>query len=187
MKTDWRTLRRGATVGVLVVSGGGVAIATWVSGEHGLAIGLVAIYAVAAVIAYIWSGGKGDVAAILRVGGDERQRGLDRDATAITGLVVVVTAVIGAIIQTARSADPGARGVICAVRNHLCHQPLRSSSSKVIVMIREPPTGTMSVSQLEAANRCTPVGGAPERRARPFLNHGRAAPESARSFARCSL
>jgi hypothetical protein len=99
MKTDWRTLRRGATVGVLVVGGGGVAIATWVSGEHGLAIGLVAIYAVAAVIAYIWSGGKGDVAAILRVGGDERQRGLDRDATAITGLVVVVAAVIGAIIQ----------------------------------------------------------------------------------------
>jgi hypothetical protein len=115
MKSDWRTLRRGATAGVLVIGGGGVAIATWVSGEHGLAIGLVAIYALSAVIAYVWSGGKGDVAAILRVGGDERQRGMDRDATAITGLVVVLAAIIGAIIQTARSADPGAYGVICAV------------------------------------------------------------------------
>lgn len=115
MKTDRRTLRRGATAGVLVVGGGSVAIATWVSGEHGFAIALVAIYAVASVIAYIWSGGKGDVAAILRVGGDERQRGMDRDATAITGLVVLLAAIIGAIIQTARSADPGAYGVICAV------------------------------------------------------------------------
>lgn len=115
MRSDWRTLRRGATAGVLVVGGGGAAIATWVSGEHSLAIGLVAIYAVAAVIAYIWSGGRGDIAAILRVGGDERQRGMDRDATAITGLVVVLAAIIGAIIQTARSADPGAYGVICAV------------------------------------------------------------------------
>jgi hypothetical protein len=115
MRTDWRMLRRGASAGVLVVGGGGVAIATWISGEHGLAIGLVAIYAMAALIAYIWSGGRGDVAAILRVGGDERQRGMDRDATAITGLVVVLAAIIGTIIQTARSADPGAYGVICAV------------------------------------------------------------------------
>ncbi len=115
MRTDGRTLRRSAGAVVLAVGGCGVAIATWVSGEHGLAIGLLAIYAVAAVIAYVWSGAKGDVAAIMRIGGDERQRGMDRDATAITGLVVVIAAIIGAIIQTARSADPGAYGVICAV------------------------------------------------------------------------
>jgi hypothetical protein len=71
-----RTFRRGAAAAVLVVGGVGVAIATWVSGEHGLAIELVAIYAVAAVVAYVWSGGKGDVAAIMRIGGDERQRGM---------------------------------------------------------------------------------------------------------------
>jgi hypothetical protein len=115
MKPDGLTLRRSATAAVLVVGGGGVAIATWVSGEHGLAIGLVAIYAAAAVIADVWSGGKGDVAAIMRIGGDERQRGMDRDATAITGIVVVLAAIIGVIIQTARNADPGAYGVICAV------------------------------------------------------------------------
>jgi hypothetical protein len=115
MKLGGLTLRRGATAAVLVVGGGGVAIATWVSGQHGFAIALVAIYAVAAVVAYIWAGGKGDVAAILRIGGDERQRGIDRDATAIMGIVVVVAAVVGAIVQTARNADPGAYGVICAV------------------------------------------------------------------------
>ena len=115
MRLEGLTLRRSATAAVLVVGGGGVAIATWVSGQHGFAIGLVAIYAVAAVVTYVWAGGKGDVAAILRIGGDERQRGMDRDATAITGIVVVVAAIVGVIIQTARNADPGPYGVICAV------------------------------------------------------------------------
>jgi hypothetical protein len=115
MTTATPTGHRGATAAVLVIGGGGVAIATWVGGDHGLAIGLVATYAVTAVIAYLWSGGKGDIAAIMRVGGDERQRGIDRDATAITGLVMALAAIVGAIIQTARSADPGAYGVICAV------------------------------------------------------------------------
>jgi hypothetical protein len=115
MKLDRRTFRRSSSAAVLVVGGGGVAIATWVSGEHGMAIGLVAIYAVAAVVAYVWSGGIGDVAAIMRIGGDERQRGMDRDATAIMGIVVVLAAILGVIIQTARNADPGAYGVICAV------------------------------------------------------------------------
>jgi hypothetical protein len=115
MTTATPTGHRGATAAVLVIGGGAVAVATWASGDHGLAVGLVAIYAVAAVIAYLWSGGRGDIAAIMRVGGDERQRGIDRDATAITGLVMALAAVTGAIIQTARSADPGAYGVMCAV------------------------------------------------------------------------
>ena len=106
---------RAATACVLVVFGGALAGATWASGEHGLAFGLVAFYAVAAGIAYVWSGGKGDVAAIIRAGGDERQRGMDREATAITGLVILLAALVGAIIQTARTGDPGAYGIICAV------------------------------------------------------------------------
>lgn len=59
------TGHRGATVAVLVVGGGGLATATWVGGDHGLAIGLTAFYAVAAVAAYIWSGRDGDVGAIV--------------------------------------------------------------------------------------------------------------------------
>lgn len=83
---------RGATVAVLVVGGGGLAAATWVGGDHGLAIGLIAFYAVAAVAAYIWSGRDSDVGAIMRAGGDERQRRLDRDATAVSGLAMGVAA-----------------------------------------------------------------------------------------------
>jgi hypothetical protein len=100
---------------VLVVGGGALAIATWVRGDHGFAIGLVAFYAVTAGIAYLWSGGKGDVAAIMRAGGDERQRGIDHDATAITGLVMTLAALVGVVVQTARGADPGGYGVMCVV------------------------------------------------------------------------
>lgn len=115
MTTQTRTGYRSASAAVLVVGGGALAAAMWVAGDHGLAIGLLAFYAVAAGLAYLWAGGSGDVAAVLRAGGDERQRGLDRDATAITGLVMVLAAIIGAIIQTARSADPGAYGLMCAI------------------------------------------------------------------------
>ena len=51
----------------------------------------------------------------MRVGGDERQRGLDRDATAITGVVMSLAAIIGAVVETARNLDPGAYGVMCVV------------------------------------------------------------------------
>jgi hypothetical protein len=115
MKRAAPTGRRSTTAIVLVIGGGAVAVATWTSGDHGLAVGLVAIYALAAVIAYLWSGGEGDVAAIMRVGGDERQRGIDRDATAVTGIAMALAAVTGSVIQTARNADPGAYGVMCAV------------------------------------------------------------------------
>jgi hypothetical protein len=115
MTTATGTGHRAAAAAVLVVGGGAVAAASWVSGDHGLAVGLVAFYVVAATAAFVWAGGKGDVAAILRAGGDERQRGLDRDATAITGLVMSTAAIAGAVIQTARSADPGAYGVMCVV------------------------------------------------------------------------
>src|SRR5215467_13576170 len=91
--------RRGATAAVLILGGAAVAAATWIGGDHGWAIAALAIYAVLAVAAFVWAGRSGDVAAILRAGGDERQRGLDRDATAITGLAMTLVAVVGAIIQ----------------------------------------------------------------------------------------
>ena len=107
---------RGATVAVLVVGGGGIAAATWVGGDHGLAIGLVGFYAVAAVVAYIWSGRDSDVGSIMRVGGDERQRRLDRDATALSGLAMAAAAIVGAIVSAARNhGDIGGYGLICFV------------------------------------------------------------------------
>jgi hypothetical protein len=99
---------------ILLVGGGALAVATWISGQHGLAIGVVAFYVVAAAVAVLWSRGSGDVAAILRGGGDERQRGLDRDATAAAGLVMALTAIIGAIVETARTGSPGAYGLMAA-------------------------------------------------------------------------
>ena len=115
MTTATRTGHRGLTAAVLIVGGGALAAATWASGDHGLAVGLVVFYVVAAGVAYLWSGGKGDVAAIMRVGGDERQKGIDRDATAITGMAMSLAALVGAIVETARDGDPGAFGVMCLV------------------------------------------------------------------------
>jgi hypothetical protein len=106
---------RAAAAVVLVAGGAAVAAATWVGGDHGWAIAALIIYAVLATIAFVWAGRSGDVAAILRVGGDERQRGLDRDATAITGLVVTFVAVVGAIIEIGRSGNPGVYGLFCVV------------------------------------------------------------------------
>ena len=115
MTTATRTGHRGVTAAVLLVGGGAVAAATWASGDHGLAVGLVVFYVLAAGVAYLWSGGKGDVAAIMRVGGDERQKGIDRDATAITGMAMSLAALVFAIVETARDGDPGAFGVMCLV------------------------------------------------------------------------
>ncbi|MEY2460933.1 MAG: hypothetical protein QOG30_2763 [Acidimicrobiaceae bacterium] len=115
MTTATRSGHRTATAAVLAIGGGAVAAASWAGGDHGLAVGLVVFYAVAAVIAFAWSGGRGDVAAIMRVGGDERQRSLDRDATAITGIAMSLAAIAGAVVETARSLDPGPYGVMCAV------------------------------------------------------------------------
>ncbi|MBV8387846.1 MAG: hypothetical protein JO155_13720 [Acidimicrobiia bacterium] len=106
---------RGAAAGVLLGLGGTVAGATAAGGHLGIALLLLAFYAVAALVAFLWSGGRGDVAAILRVQGDERQRSIDRDATAIAGLAMAGAAVGGAIYEAAVDAGPGGFGVIAAV------------------------------------------------------------------------
>ena len=106
--------RRLATA-ILLVAGGGVAAATWISGDHGWAIGIAAAYLVLAGVTYVWSGRSGDIAATLRAGGDERQRGLDRDALALSAQATTVVAVVGAIVEIARTGDPGVYGLLCAV------------------------------------------------------------------------
>jgi hypothetical protein len=108
-------VHRTAAAGLLIVGGAGVAAATWVSGNHGWAIGAIAMYAVLAVGAFIWAGRATDIGAILRADGDERQRGLDRDATAIAGIAMSFVAVIGAIIEIGRTGNPGVYGLFCSV------------------------------------------------------------------------
>ena len=95
--------------------GGAVAAATWASGDHGLAIGLVIFYAVASVIAYIWSGGSGDVAAIMRVAGDERQKRIDMLATYWAGVAATMFSLVAAIVQTARGEDAYPYVLVCGV------------------------------------------------------------------------
>ncbi|MEO9238710.1 MAG: hypothetical protein ABI418_11525, partial [Jatrophihabitantaceae bacterium] len=101
MNRTTRTGFRAATPLVLLIGGGGLAAATWTNGDHGFAIGLIGFYLIAAIAAYLWSGRDSDVAAIMRVGGDERQRRLDRDATSVSGLAMAAAATIGTVVQTA--------------------------------------------------------------------------------------
>jgi hypothetical protein len=107
--------RQALSAAVLSVGGGGLAVATWISGSHGLAVGVLGAYLVGGVIAFFWAGGNGDVAAVLRANGDERQRTLDRDATALSAIAMSVAAIAGSIVAVARSGAPGDFGVICVV------------------------------------------------------------------------
>lgn len=60
--------------------------------------------------------GDTDLAAALRGDGDERQQRIERDATSLAGLLMIVAALIGAVITAfTNHGDPGAFGVLCAV------------------------------------------------------------------------
>lgn len=100
---------------MLVVGGGAVVAASLIADDVAVAIVMGVLYIAFAIGAYFWAGGSGDVAAIMRVGGDERQRSLDRDATIIAGYCMVFAALTGAVVQIARREGPGAYGVMCAV------------------------------------------------------------------------
>ena len=106
---------RAASAAVLLLGGIAIAAAIWVNGDHRWAVGVLAGYLVLAGLAYLVAGGSNDWAAALRAGGDERQRGLDRDATAITGLVLVGVAIVGAVISIGRTGDPGVYGEFCVI------------------------------------------------------------------------
>ncbi len=110
------TGRRWASAAVLGVGGAVVALAAWIGGDHGLALGLLIFYVLAAVAVYVWSGRDGDVAAIMRAGGDERQRRLDRDAIAVAGVAMAAVAVVGVLVAAATNeGDAGGYGVVCVV------------------------------------------------------------------------
>ncbi len=116
MRQGARNGHRGASAAVLLVGGGAVAAAAW-AGGHPLVAAIVLIaYAVLGLIAFVWSGGPGDVAAIMRGGADERQHAIDLRATAISGTVTGCVALGAAIFNIARTGgDPGAYGVVCMV------------------------------------------------------------------------
>jgi hypothetical protein len=107
--------RRIASTATLVVFGGALAVATWVSGDHGFAVALGAFYVATAGVAFAIAGGRGDLAAIMRTDGDERQRALDHEATRIAGIAMATLGVVGTIVQLARGNDPGGFVWTCAV------------------------------------------------------------------------
>ena len=105
---------RGVAAGMLVVGGFGVAAAIWVSGAGDWAIGALAIYVVLAALALCGLA----VLVMWRpsCGLEERAPArLDRDTTAITGVVMSLAAIVGGIVQIARTGDPGVYGLFCVI------------------------------------------------------------------------
>lgn len=99
--------RRMASTAWLVVLGGALSVAIWISGEPEFAAIMAAFYVVAGVIAYVVAGGSSDIAAIMRTDTDERQRRIDHDAVRVAGWVMGGVALLGVIVQVARGEDPG--------------------------------------------------------------------------------
>ncbi len=110
-----RRAGRAATTAVLVGVGGAIAVAALVGDQPGLAVALAVFYAVAGTVAYLWSGGRGDAAALMRLDGDERQKAVDVRATALAGLAMGGFAVAGVIVDLARGGTGMPWAAICAV------------------------------------------------------------------------
>jgi hypothetical protein len=109
------TARRWATTATLAVLGAAVTLATWAGGEPYLAAMLAGFYVLCCGLAYLWSRGSGDVAALLRFSGDERQRQMDLRATAIAGLVTLAFCLGGTVVDLARGGTGNPWALICAV------------------------------------------------------------------------
>ena len=77
MSTTTMMGRRWATTGLLAALGGVVTLATWMGGEPYLAVMLGGFYLLFCGVCFLWSRGSGDVAALIRLSGDERQRMID--------------------------------------------------------------------------------------------------------------
>lgn len=107
--------KRATTAVVLLVLGGALTVAIWMGGDHGFAVAAGIFYAVCILVVYLASGGSGDVAAIMRTDGDERQRSIDREATLAAGWAMGAAALLGTIVQTARGEDPGGFLVVATV------------------------------------------------------------------------
>ncbi len=107
--------RAWVTTAVLAVLGGAITVASWVGGEQSLAIMLGIFYVICCVGAYLWSRGHGDVAAIMALSGDERQRLIDVRATAIAGIATLAFCIAGAVVDLARGGTGNPWALICAV------------------------------------------------------------------------
>ncbi|MCM3886640.1 hypothetical protein [Frankia sp. R82] len=108
-------LRRLATTAVLIVGGGAITLGAWLGGDHDLALVLAVFYVVTAVVAFVVAGGRGDVAALLRVAGDERQRSLDLRATAGSALAMATFCLGGMVVDLARGGSGSPWALVCAV------------------------------------------------------------------------
>jgi hypothetical protein len=115
MTTHTATGRRLITTGVLVVLGLAIAAGAWIGGQRGFAVGLAIFYVVCGVVVYLWTRGSGDVAAIMRVDGDERQRQLDLRATAISGLAMGLFCIGATVVDLARGGSGMPWATVCAV------------------------------------------------------------------------
>ncbi len=109
------TRKRLASVASLAVLGGALVAAAWVGGSPGLAAGMAVILALAGVAAFLWSGRNGDIAAIIRLSGDERQQRMDQRAVAITAYVMIYACIAGMVVDLARGGDGWPYAQICAV------------------------------------------------------------------------
>jgi hypothetical protein len=113
--TKSQTPKRLLGTASLIVLGAAITVGTWIGGQHGLAVSMGIFYAVAGLVVFVWSGRQGDIAALLRVDGDERQRQLDIGATAIAGLAMILCCIVGAVVDLARGGSGGPWVFVCAV------------------------------------------------------------------------
>ncbi|MCK9877492.1 hypothetical protein MXD61_15115 [Frankia sp. AgPm24] len=112
-----RTHRLGrlATTAVLLLGGGAITLGAWLGGDRDLALVLAVFYVVIGVVAFVVAGGRSDVAALLRVAGDERQRSLDLRATALSALAMETFCVGGLVVDLARGGSGYPWALVCAV------------------------------------------------------------------------
>jgi hypothetical protein len=115
MRTSESRLRRAATTAVLLVGIGALAVGAWVGGEPWLALMLAVFAVVTGAIAYVWAGGSGDVAALLRAGADERQLRIDARATMFAAYAMILFCVGGAVLDLARGGTGNPWALILAV------------------------------------------------------------------------
>jgi hypothetical protein len=110
-----RNRRLLSTGAFLLMPGAALAVAAWIGGEPYLAVMVFALFLVCSVVMYLWSGRGGDVAALLRVQGDERQKLIDLRATAVAAGTVLVFCLAGMVVDLARGGAGNPWALICAV------------------------------------------------------------------------
>jgi hypothetical protein len=110
-----RTRRIVLTGGFLFLPGTATAVAAWIGGAPWLALCLLSFYLVGSLIMYLWSGRGGDVAAIMRVQGDERQKMIDSQATVVAAGAVLTFCLAGMMVDLAGGGTGNPWALICAV------------------------------------------------------------------------